>query len=594
MLCKGIPMKKLFRRICRRIFITFLSTLILFFSVNSSYFNGELCLKAHAASMGATMVAELGGSYIAQLILTIMASAGIGTVYANNEELQEAVNDYVAYATSSQAWVDQADDVYKAYCEVTGTTYNYKWSDLSGFSLQQEVMDAMAKADALTVANKTKMQGYREGILSSKEYLMLEDYVFEPSQALVKSVVDWVEKSVNGDIENIAVSNYYDSLINVGDSLAFNGNYEINDGVYKTKIEISVVNNGISTWKYYLSTNTSAKIVSVVSNGRMSLYCLQDNYLKLEAPLYKLYKFVNGEYVFYNSGNTLGDFECSRYSANIPVFLNQSTALAYLLQNDLTGITNMVVNKGMDHVIDNNDVPSIGRDKVRSILDHAYDVGTVGGTYGGLTGTLGGMRDVTTDIPDLYTKLIDSILDGTYAGTDAVDTYQDAWEKAISDALDDVKDDPIANTEDPAVAKDKTDALTDAYDDALTNDYPCEEPTEENPTNPNDPNDIFGKDTGGLLSLFNALLYIILILIMLLVIFVSCLAFIIMIFRIPPTTGFLPEDMILGLNYLKTLMIPGMNMSVYNFFMALVYIILLFTVVGLLRKNIDKIHIPKK
>ena len=105
---------------------------------------------------------------------------------------------------------------------------------------------------------------------------------------------------------------------------------------------------------------------------------------------------------------------------------------------------------------------------------------------------------------------------------------------------------------------------------------------------------IHGKDTFGLNTLFGSLILLIMILIMLLLIFLSCLAFIIMIFRIPAQTGFLPEEMIAGLDYIKTLEIPGFGMSVYAFFMALIYIILVFTVIGILRKNIDKIKFPRK
>ena len=106
--------------------------------------------------------------------------------------------------------------------------------------------------------------------------------------------------------------------------------------------------------------------------------------------------------------------------------------------------------------------------------------------------------------------------------------------------------------------------------------------------------DIRGTDSFGLDTLFGILILLIMILIMLLTIFLSCLAFIIMIFRIEPTTGFLPGEMIAGLEYLKTLQIPGFGMSVYGFFMALIYIILIFTVIGILRKNIDKIKFPRK
>lgn len=136
-------------------------------------------------------------------------------------------------------------------------------------------------------------------------------------------------------------------------------------------------------------------------------------------------------------------------------------------------------------------------------------------------------------------------------------------------------------------------------------DYPWVDPVPVPDPDPVDPpsggddgsitdDDIRGTDSFGISTLFGILILLIMILLMLLMIFLSCLAFIIMIFRIPATTGFLPEEMVAGLDYLKTLEIPGFGMSVYAFFMALIYIILIFTVIGMLRKNIDKIKFPRK
>lgn len=105
-----------------------------------------------------------------------------------------------------------------------------------------------------------------------------------------------------------------------------------------------------------------------------------------------------------------------------------------------------------------------------------------------------------------------------------------------------------------------------------------------------------GSDGGGskfnLSSLFNGLIYLILILILLLKIFIHCLQFIINIFKIEPTQGFLPDDMVTGMNFLKQLQIEGIGLSVYDFMMGLVYILMFFGVVKLLRGYVYKIHIP--
>lgn len=116
------------------------------------------------------------------------------------------------------------------------------------------------------------------------------------------------------------------------------------------------------------------------------------------------------------------------------------------------------------------------------------------------------------------------------------------------------------------------------------------------------PIDPGGEDPGGdgsgggskfnLLSLFNGLIYLILILILLLKIFIHCLQFIINIFKIEASPGFLPDEMVMGLNFLKQIEITGIGLSIYDFMMGLVYILMVFGVVKLLRGYAYKIHIP--
>ena len=102
-----------------------------------------------------------------------------------------------------------------------------------------------------------------------------------------------------------------------------------------------------------------------------------------------------------------------------------------------------------------------------------------------------------------------------------------------------------------------------------------------------------GKHSFDILNLLNGLWLLIMILLMLLVIFVHLMIFIINIFKIPATTGYLPDGMILGLDYLKSLEITGIGMSVYDFMMGLVYILMVFGVVKVLRQNIYHIKVPK-
>ncbi len=94
------------------------------------------------------------------------------------------------------------------------------------------------------------------------------------------------------------------------------------------------------------------------------------------------------------------------------------------------------------------------------------------------------------------------------------------------------------------------------------------------------------------LNFFNGLFLLILIIIKLLQIFWHCLQFIVAIFEIPPSTAFLPDEVVSGLHYIKAIEITGIGMSVYDFMMGLIYIIIIFSVIRVLRKNVDRIHIP--
>lgn len=127
--------------------------------------------------------------------------------------------------------------------------------------------------------------------------------------------------------------------------------------------------------------------------------------------------------------------------------------------------------------------------------------------------------------------------------------------------------------------------------DALVNPGSLLEPSDPGGEDPG------GDDSGGgskfnLLSLLSGLIYLILILILLLKIFIHCLQFIINIFKIEASPGFLPDEMVMGLNFLKQIEITGIGLSIYDFMMGLVYILMVFGVVKLLRGYAYKIHIP--
>ena len=116
---------------------------------------------------------------------------------------------------------------------------------------------------------------------------------------------------------------------------------------------------------------------------------------------------------------------------------------------------------------------------------------------------------------------------------------------------------------------------------------------EEIPPDDDIPQEDTEIDLNGLLSIFNILFYLIMIIVMLIYLFLSCLAFIVMIFRIPASSTMLPEEMVMGFDHLKTIMIPGMNISIYGFAMALIYMFIIFAVIKLIRLEINDFKFPR-
>lgn len=92
-------------------------------------------------------------------------------------------------------------------------------------------------------------------------------------------------------------------------------------------------------------------------------------------------------------------------------------------------------------------------------------------------------------------------------------------------------------------------------------------------------------------SFIDAILALLGILLMLLKIFLHLLEFIINIFKIPADPGFITGDFKLGFEYIKTVKLSPLNMSIYDFLMGLVHITIFFGVVKLLRQRIEKLQL---
>lgn len=99
-------------------------------------------------------------------------------------------------------------------------------------------------------------------------------------------------------------------------------------------------------------------------------------------------------------------------------------------------------------------------------------------------------------------------------------------------------------------------------------------------------------DSGnGAKDLLNGLIMLISIFFILLRIFLHLLEFIINIFRIPADPGFISGDFAIGFEYIKSVQLTPLTISVYDFLIGLVHVLVLFSVVKVLKKHIDRIHV---
>lgn len=89
----------------------------------------------------------------------------------------------------------------------------------------------------------------------------------------------------------------------------------------------------------------------------------------------------------------------------------------------------------------------------------------------------------------------------------------------------------------------------------------------------------------------NALLMLAFILVILLIFFLNCLRFIVLLFAIPSNTDLFNEEVLLGLNYLKETQLPLFNLSIYHLLMGAVYFVLFMSIIATLRRKINHIRI---
>lgn len=101
------------------------------------------------------------------------------------------------------------------------------------------------------------------------------------------------------------------------------------------------------------------------------------------------------------------------------------------------------------------------------------------------------------------------------------------------------------------------------------------------------------ENDSGFINFLNLFMIVLFIIVMLLILFINCLRFIVLVFNIPAFDGLLDENILRGINYLKEVNLPllGDNLSLYNLLLSCAYFVIFLSVIAVIRKKIDKIHI---
>ena len=546
-------MKKGMLRFSKRILILSLCTCLVSGSVIQRY-----KITAQATSIVIGGVSYTIGEVMAWLGATVLGITG--TAYVASDDYSKLIEIGYEAAKAMDAELDNAQDWLFATMDKDGKAYFYA----------NNYFDAIQSCDISSILETT-------GELSNDFAIFATDTLWD---ILIDYAFD-IETSIAAGEEN-AISNvlplyepYFDPDVSAYDPVA---------NTYRYSGSISYIDSSGNFKKFVIKNDKDyygLQYAGYLDESKNVFFFKY--YEKISTANLKFDEFTNNSLVstgFKYYVKSDGSF--LTISCNIPIFVNREACEAYLKDGVYGGCLN---EREIFQITDWSESPQHGdvRDVITQnpalVNDYVAGMSNAFGTSLREQVVAGEYPDVIdTSIgatpfekPDVITPSYVGELDVSWAPDLPAVDYPDVanpdlpWSNVWTDAG--VGDTDIPSTDGSG---------TEDSDDTVTEEV------------------IRGSDPFGINTLFGILVLLIMILLMLLIIFLSCLAFIIMIFRIEPTTGFLPPEMIQGFEYLKTLQIPGFGMSVYEFFMALIYIILIFTVIDILRKNIDKIKFPRK
>lgn len=344
----------------------------------------------------------------------------------------------------------------------------------------------------------------------------------------------------NDEIDGIEQEKYFYGEIDNLQKYYWNGFYEIDSNEnFVIKGNTKTINETYTSIGKY-SYKSNKKIYGYYESGLLWFAYYENGSLRNINLPYAFENFSNKTGELLNKSTTQSMYLSSSvdYSFNFPIFNTKTSLLQYINQNIELGLLN---GAPYDYLNLASSVPQ----SLDPLTGKSYSPNAQPGINNALATAAAAVEPDTSVDTDTNTQ--------TY-----IDTITETMTEVEPEAL---PDNETVNGGDVNTPTDTE------LDDSISDDF---------------------KD------FINAILILFYILFVLLKIFLHCLEFIINIFKIPATTGYLNDEMIFALEYLKGFEIEGMSISIYDFLFGLLYIIILFFLIGVLRKNIDRIKIPKQ
>lgn len=406
------------------------SAMILFLSPCARYLDTYYIDKVHA--VGGAAVVE-GVTVAWEWLVGLFAASGLGAVaYENREALASSYDEYLQAQIDTELFIGDKvkETCVQVYDKASDTIQNIPW---------QDYLDSIKNFHDVAVDDLTdvyikvcpSLLGTYEDFISS---------IFA-GETIVPGISDYISEQSNFFT--------YDDFIehSSGHLYTFSGNAYLYISHLKKDRRMSFSGETAGRSACYFD-GTYLRFYKLSGKGEVLPFSFTITCIDTDSSGIKTYT------------TNISTVNCSEYSCSLPIFSDYDSVKDYLLNGagakDALNYTRSIY----DNIIDNDDLPTIGRFG-RELWERVAEAPDWGiGTYG--DGAI--VNDWADDLPfvglddlweyshsrqDVFEKVIDDIINGVYDPTvdipDIPDTYIDAWQDVIDKGWDDVIDNPVNN-----------------------------------------------------------------------------------------------------------------------------------------------------